>query len=145
VSFRKSGLQLNSGGIGKGYALDRASEILEGDRIEDFLIHGGRSSVIAKGNRYDVDSQIGWRIAVSHPEQPKIQLGAIRLQNQALGTSGPANQFFYYNGVRYGHIIDPRSGWPACGMLSVTVIHPSAAWADALATGLYVLGPEQAI
>jgi len=145
VSFRKSGLQLNSGGIGKGYALDRASEILEGDRIEDFLIHGGRSSVIAKGNRYDVDCQIGWQIAVSHPEQPKIQLGAIRLQNQALGTSGPANQFFYYNGVRYGHIIDPRSGWPACGMLSVTVIHPSAAWADALATGLYVLGTEQAI
>ena len=145
VKFNKEGLQLNSGGIGKGFALDCASDILEGDGIEDFLIHGGQSSVLAKGNRYDIDSSIGWRVAVSHPDQPKIQLGSIRLVNQSLGTSGPANQFFYYNGIRYGHIIDPRTGWPASGMLSVTVLHPSAAWADALATGLYVMGIDQAI
>jgi len=145
VGFGKDGLQLNSGGIGKGYALDQAKEILHRDGIKDFLIHGGHSSVLASGNRFDIDSQVGWRIAVLHPEQPKLQLGSIRLENQALGTSGPANQFFYYNGIRYGHIIDPRTGWPASGMLSVTVIHPSAGWADALATGLYVMGIEPAI
>ncbi len=145
VKFNRVGLRLNSGGIGKGFAIDRASEILEGDGVEDFLIHGGQSSVLAKGNRYDVDSCIGWRVAVSHPEQPKIQLGALRLVNKSLGTSGPANQFFYYNGIRYGHIIDPRTGWPASGMLSVTVIHPSAGWADALATGLYVMGVDRAV
>jgi len=145
VKINKEGLQLSSGGIGKGFALDCACEILEGDGVTDFLIHGGQSSVRAKGNRYDIDSSIGWRVSVLHPEQPKIQLGAIRLVNQSLGTSGPANQFFYYNGIRYGHIIDPRTGWPASGMLSVTVLHPSAAWADALATGLYVMGVDKAI
>jgi thiamine biosynthesis lipoprotein len=145
VQFHREGLRLNSGGIGKGFAIDEASAIMKEKGIDDFLIHGGQSSVLAQGNRYDIDSTLGWRVAVSHPEQPKLQLGAIRLVNQALGTSGPANQFFYYNGVRYGHIIDPRTGWPASGMLSVTVLHPSAAWADALATGLYVMGIEQAI
>jgi thiamine biosynthesis lipoprotein len=72
-------------------------------------------------------------------------LGTLILRNQSLGTSGPANQFFYFRGVRYGHIIDPRTGWPVDGPLSLSVVHDSAAWADALATGLYVLGVERTI
>lgn len=145
VRFLQSGLKINTGGIGKGYALDRAASILAQHEVDDFLVHGGHSSILAMGNRHDLDSQDGWHIAVSHPEQPKVVLGKVILRNRALGTSGPANQFFYYNGVRYGHIIDPRSGWPAQGVLSVTVLHPSAAYADALATGLYVLGHEAAV
>jgi thiamine biosynthesis lipoprotein len=87
----------------------------------------------------------GWNIAVNHPEQTQHVLGTLMLRNCALGTSGPANQYFYFRGIRYGHIIDPRTGWPAQGPLSVTVLHPSAAWADALATGLYVMGIDAAI
>ncbi|MDZ4852992.1 MAG: FAD:protein FMN transferase [Pirellulaceae bacterium] len=139
------GLKINSGGIGKGYALDRASQIMRSQGVDHFLIHGGKSSVLACGDRHDIDSQSGWRIAISHPEQPRIRLGDLTLFNSAIGTSGPANQFFYYNGVRYGHIVDPRTGWPASGMLSITVLHPSAAYADALATGLFVMGIDAAI
>jgi FAD:protein FMN transferase len=145
VSYDRVGLKINSGGIGKGYALDCARQILREKGITNYLIHGGQSSVYASGDRHDIDSRSGWRISIKHPEQPRIRLGDLTLHDIAIGTSGPANQFFYYNGIRYGHIIDPRTGWPAQGMLSITVLHPSAAYADALATGLYVLGLEDAI
>jgi thiamine biosynthesis lipoprotein len=145
VRYLRPGLKINSGGIGKGYALDQAAGFFQRRGITDFLIHGGKSSVLAAGHRWDIDSQEGWRVAVNHPEQPRLQLGELTLFDTALGTSGPANQFFYYNGKRYGHIIDPRTGWPASGMLSITVLHPSATYADALATGLYVLGIDAAI
>ncbi len=145
VKYDRVGLKINSGGIGKGYALDCAHQILRERGVDNFLIHGGQSSVFAVGDRHDIDCRSGWRISIKHPEQPRIRLGELTLHDVALGTSGPANQFFYYNGVRYGHIIDPRTGWPASGMLSVTVLHPSAAYADALATGLYVLGIDDAI
>jgi FAD:protein FMN transferase len=137
-------IKLNSGGIGKGYALDCMAKHLQASGVNDFFVHGGHSSILAAGNRFDIDQQDGWRVAVRHPEQQQYLLGELCLRSIALGTSGPANQFFYFDGVRYGHIIDPRTGWPATGMLSITVLHPSAAMADALATGLYVLGIEQA-
>ncbi len=145
LKYDRQDLKINSGGIGKGYALDCAHQILRERGVDHFLIHGGQSSALAAGDRYDIDCRSGWRISIKHPEQPRIRLGELTLHDIAIGTSGPANQFFYYNGVRYGHIIDPRTGWPASGMLSVTVVHPSAAYADALATGLYVLGIDDAI
>lgn len=145
LRYERNGLKVNSGGIGKGFALDRAHEILRQREVGNYLIHGGQSSVLAVGDRYEIHSQSGWRISLKHPEQPRIRLGDLNLHDIAVGTSGPANQFFYYNGVRYGHIIDPRTGWPAQGMLSITVLNPSAAYADALATGLYVMGIDAAI
>ncbi|MFN7733576.1 MAG: FAD:protein FMN transferase [Pirellula sp.] len=136
---------LNPGGIGKGYALDCAADLLLERGVEEFAIHGGKSSIRAHGRQLLSQSQPGWNIAVRHPEQSERALGTLVLKNQSLGTSGPANQFFYFRGTRYGHIIDPRSGWPAQGALSLSVLHASAAWADALATGLYVLGIERTI
>lgn len=138
-------IEINSGGIGKGFAIDSAAASLRAAGVEDFAFHGGKSSLLCRGNQNVLDDASGWRIAVRHPEQSERILGALILKDQALGTSGPANQFFYFRGKRYGHIIDPRTGWPADGMLSVTVLHPMAGWADALATGLYVLGIEKAI
>jgi thiamine biosynthesis lipoprotein len=137
-------VRINSGGIGKGYAIDQMATLLISRNVDDFLVHGGHSSILARGDRHDIDAQDGWRIAVRHPDHQQFLLGELRLRNMALGTSGPANQFFYFNGVRYGHIIDPRTGWPASGMLSITVLNPSAMKADALATALFVLGVEQA-
>jgi thiamine biosynthesis lipoprotein len=144
ICFKKK-IAVNPGGIGKGYAIDQAARMLLEKGVEDFVIHGGKSSACAQGRQLLTQAQPGWRIAVRHPEQTQRVLGSLFLRNEALGTSGPANQFFYFRGVRYGHIIDPRTGWPACGPLSVTVLHPSAAWADALATGLYVMGLDNAI
>ncbi len=138
-------LEVNPGGIGKGFALDCAASILKKGNADSFAIHGGKSSILCNGNQSPTGDELGWRIAVRHPEQSERILGSLTLFDQALGTSGPANQFFYFRGKRYGHIIDPRTGWPAEGMLSVTVLHSSAGWADALATGLYVAGVDRAI
>jgi thiamine biosynthesis lipoprotein len=138
-------VRINPGGIGKGYAIDQAAELLRERGVDEFAIHGGKSSVRAHGRQLRSQSDAGWKIAVRHPEQTQRILGSLILRDRALGTSGPANQFFYFRGTRYGHLIDPRTGWPAQGPLSVSVVHPSAAWADALATGLYVLGIEGAI
>ena len=144
VRFTKP-LEVNPGGIGKGFAIDCGASLLKQNSVGDFAFHGGKSSILCSGNQTAIGDEKGWRIAVRHPEQSERILGRLTLFDQALGTSGPANQFFYFRGKRFGHIIDPRTGWPAEGMLSVTVLHPSAGWADALATGLYVAGIEHAI
>src|SRR5205807_6185114 len=109
--------------------------------VHDFLIHGGNSSVLARGRR---NSELGWSIALRHPLKPEVRLAEFILSNQALGTSGSGTQFFHYQGKRYGHIVDPRSGWPAEQVLSATVIAPTAEQADALSTAFYILGPEPA-
>lgn len=144
VRFTKR-VELNSGGIGKGVAIDEATTILDQAGIENYAIHGGKSSIRCRGAQKVTQPESGWSIAVRHPERSEVMLGTLRLFNQALGTSGPANQFFYFRGKRYGHIIDPRTGWPCDGMLSITILHPQAGWADALATGLFVMGVDNAI
>jgi thiamine biosynthesis lipoprotein len=150
IRFGQAGMELNLGAIGKGYALDRAAEALQADSIADFAIHGGNSSVIARGNRQSQDpnpnsqTPLGWTVALRHPLKPEIRLAEFRLIHQALGTSGSGTQYFHYQGKRYGHILDPRTGWPADKVLSATVIAPTAEQADALATALYVLGLERA-
>jgi thiamine biosynthesis lipoprotein len=85
-----------------------------------------------------------WTVALRHPLRPDVRLAEFTLDGQALGTSGSGTQFFHYQGRRYGHIIDPRSGWPADQVLSATVIAPTAEQADALSTALYVMGLEPA-
>ena len=144
ICYKKK-VSVNPGGIGKGYAIDLAADLLLEKGVEEFVIHGGKSSARAHGRQLLSQEQSGWKVAVRHPEQSQRVLGSLCLRDGALGTSGPANQYFYFRGVRYGHIIDPRTGWPAQGPLSVTVVHRSAAWADALATGLYVMGIDGAI
>lgn len=150
VQFLQPGLELNLGSIGKGYALDRAAEQMRAAGLRDFLWHGGASSVLASGHRatpanaQEPDaSQAGWEIGLLDPLRPRQRLGTVRLVNQALGTSGSQVQFFRQGGARYGHILDPRTGWPAQGMLSATVVAPTAAEADALSTAFYVLGPSE--
>jgi FAD:protein FMN transferase len=140
VRFLRDGVELNLGGIGKGYALDRSAHRLARDGIEHFLMHGGRSSMLARGERRGLT---GWKIGLRHPLRPDWHLGDILLCDRALGTSGAANQYFHFQGRRLGHVIDPRSGWPAEGLLSATVLAPTAAEADALATACYVMQPEE--
>ncbi|GIW97792.1 MAG: hypothetical protein KatS3mg111_1125 [Pirellulaceae bacterium] len=142
--FLKAGIQVNPGGIGKGYALDRARAVLLDRGIHDFMLHGGKSSVLAVGHRRHRRTGGGWLVSLNHPFREQEKIGVIRLRNQALGTSGSGKQFFHYQGKRYSHIIDPRTGWPASGLLSTTVICASGAIADALATALFVMGPLHA-
>jgi thiamine biosynthesis lipoprotein len=145
VEFLRPEMELNLGAIGKGYALDRAAETLLGADVNDFLWHGGQSSILARGSQAtQPEDQGGWLVALNHPLRPERQLIELRLRDRAIGTSGAGTQFFRHQGKRFGHILDPRSGWPAEGVFSTTVLAPSAAEADALATALYILGPERA-
>lgn len=137
-------MSINLGAIGKGEALDRIAATLRAQGIHDFLLHGGNSSVIAAGDQ-TAASGLGWAVGLAHPTKPKRRLAGIWLRDMALATSGSGKQFFHHRGRRYGHVIDPRSGYPAGDLLALTVLMPSAADADACATGLFVAGSQQII
>ena len=123
-----------------------ASRHLKLQGVDNFLFHGGRSSVLASGCRASGGGEEPWRVGLVDPLRPSERLAEIVLRDRALSTSGSQAQSFQYRGRRYGHILDPRSGFPAEGdILSATVMHPDAAWADALSTALYVLGSEKAV
>jgi thiamine biosynthesis lipoprotein len=143
VRFVRAGVELNPGAIGKGWAIDRAIERLRDRGVANVLVHGGSSSVRALGERGPgLPGRRGWPVGIRHPMRPGRRLATVAVENRALGTSGSGTQFFIDRGRRLGHILDPRSGVPAEGVLSATVIAPSAAEADSLSTALYVLGPE---
>jgi thiamine biosynthesis lipoprotein len=142
VHYQRAGLEINLGSIGKGYALDRAAQILRSEcDITAGLIHGGQSSVLALGTQ--PGEPRGWPIAIRHPWQPERRLAQVWLSDQALGTSAATFQHLEYNGRKLGHLLDPRSGWPVEGMASATAIAPTAAAADALATAFFVLGVDK--
>lgn len=146
VHLKEFGVRISLGSIGKGYALDRCAELMEEAGIGDYLFHGGQSSVLARGTRAGTpippEQEVGgWSVAIPHPLRPEQQLAEIQLKNRALATSGPGVQFFRHKGRRYGHILDPRTGWPVDSMLLVTVLAPTAALADALSTAFFVMGP----
>lgn len=142
VHFALPGMEINLGAIGKGYALDRATELLKAHQIDAFLLHGGQSSVLACGSQSLGASKLGWPVGVRDPLRPQRRLAIITLVDAALGTSGSGVQFVRHDGRRLGHVLDPRTGWPAEGVLSATVMAPSAATADALATAFYCRGPD---
>lgn len=142
VKFNQPGVEFNLGAIGKGHAVDRAGSVLQNHGVENWLIHGGRSSVRAQGKHAGLD---GWPVGIQNPLLPDKPFATLLLRDAALGTSGTAVQWFRHEGKRYGHIIDPRTGWPVESMLSVSVIAPDAALADALSTAFFVLGVENAL
>jgi thiamine biosynthesis lipoprotein len=86
----------------------------------------------------------GWPIGIRNPNFPERQLATLLLSGRGMSTSGSGVQYFRHGGQRYGHLLDPRTGWPVEGMLSVTVLAPTAAEADALSTAFFVLGVEKA-
>lgn len=143
VQFQQTGIEINFNALGKGYALDRAAALLDEHGAEDYLWHGGKSSVLARGQNRGDDHDC-WSIGLRHPLEQNYRLAEFHLRNQALGTSGGATQFFDHEGRRYSHVIDPRTGWPAAGVFTATVVAETAAEADALSTAAFVLGPEEA-
>ena len=139
IRVRQQGVEIDLGAIGKGYAIDRLCEALLG--TSDFLIHGGFSSLRAHGHHHGLP---GWPVGLRNPLFPDRNYATLLLKDRALATSGSNVQFFRHQGQRYGHILDPRTGWPVEGMLSVTVTAPTATEADALSTAFYVMGLEAA-
>jgi electron transport complex protein RnfB len=135
-------LCLDLGGAAKGYAVDAAARVLRRAGVTSGLVAaGGCVKTVGRppgGGR--------WRVAVEDPRRPGATVGVVEVgPGLAVDTAGDYQRFFVSGGVHYHHILDPRTGWPARRSASVTVVAPSAATADALATGMFVLGPERAL
>ena len=138
VRFDRPGVELNFGAIGKGYALDRMGELLRARGARRALLSAGHSSVLALGGKGR-----GWPVDL-RPRLASRRVGRLWIKNGAVGTSGAGEQFIVVDGRRYGHVIDPRTGRPAEGVLGASVITTDAATADALSTAFLIGGPELA-
>jgi thiamine biosynthesis lipoprotein len=138
VTFDRPGVAFNLGAIGKGYAIDRGVRMLARDfGVRAALVGGGQSSLRAIGA--PPREPLGWQVALGEPA-----IARVHLRDRALGTSGASNQFFESGGRRWGHILDPRTGWPAARLTSASVLAKTAAEADALSTAFFVMGAEAA-
>ena len=134
-------VQLDLGGYAKGYALDEAVRIMKAHGIENALVNIG-GNLIALGQH----GKQPWRIGVQHPRQPGMLATLDLHDGEALGTSGDYQRYFEVGGKRYSHLLDPRTGYPAQGMQSVTVLVSGAragTRSDALSKPLFIGGPAQ--
>ena len=134
------GMRIGLGGIAKGYGVDRAMAIL--------LEHGVRHGIVnAGGDLKALGKKRGevWQIALRHPRDRERVIAVLPVSNTCVVTSGDYERFFEHEGKRYHHIIDPRTGYPSTGCLSATVVAQDAAFADAMATAMAVLGPREGL
>ncbi|MBI4514801.1 MAG: FAD:protein FMN transferase [Deltaproteobacteria bacterium] len=141
IALAQPGMALGLGGVGKGYTADRVAEVLEQS--------GARGGVAAIGGDIRVfgkhPDDRPWRIAVRPPQADTPPLAVVELSRGAVSTSGDYERYFEVDGVRYHHIIDPRSLMPAQGAASVTVLAPTATEADGLATAVLVMSPAEGV
>ncbi len=139
VRLAKGDMQIGFGAIGKGFAADRAAALLRQCGFEDFIIDAG-GDVLVSGSRGGTP----WQVAIRHPRRSGF-LAVYGAGDRAIATSGDYEQFSVINDVRYAHILDSRTGWPARHLASVTVVTRRGVDADALATALFVMGPEKGL
>ena len=155
VRFDREGMMLDLGSIGKGYALELATETLLEAGVQNALLHGGTSTVCAIGKPPDAES---WKVAISAPpvvqdSDPRRQsvshanaagreppMAVVSLENESLSVSGVHGKSFTVDGETYGHVIDPCTGAPAQGALTAVVVLPSATETDAFSTALLLAG-----
>jgi thiamine biosynthesis lipoprotein len=131
-------MRVHLGGIGKGYAVDRAVAILRARGFADFLVRAG-GDLFASG----APGEQPWRLGIANPRgAPNDSFATVELRDRTLSTSGDYERFFIHDGQRYHHILDPDTGQPARGCVSVTIVAESAVVADGLSTGVFILGPE---
>jgi thiamine biosynthesis lipoprotein len=136
--LKRTGMRVNLGGIGKGYAVDRAAGILRRSGVRDFMIQAGGDMYVSgrKGDR-------PWRLGIRDPRGPADRVFAsLDLTDGTFSTSGDYERFFFKDGVRYHHILDLSAGQPARLSRSVTLVTDRAVIADALAKGVFILGPD---
>lgn len=142
VRFLVPGLEIDLGGLAKGYVVDRLAAILAGEGFRGALVNAG-------GDIYGLGAHPagrGWRIGVEHPRREGEVLTVLELEDRAVATSGDYRNYFILRQHRYSHIIDPRTGEPAAtGVVESTVLAPDCLTADGLATALFVLGPESGL
>ena len=136
--LKRKGMRVNLGGIGKGYAVDRAVGILRRSGLRDFMIQAGGDMYVA-----GLKGGAPWRLGIRDPRGPADRIFAsLDLTDGTFSTSGDYERFFMKDGRRYHHIIDLRAGQPARLSRSVTLVTDRAVIADALAKGVFILGPD---
>ncbi len=155
VRFARPGVQLDLGSIGKGYAVERAGELLREAGVTSALLHGGTSTVLAIGAPPDAD---GWKIGIEHPaardagiirnsqfpiRNSSAPLATVSLRDQSLSVSAVWGKSFTAADKSYGHVIDPRTGQPTEGALLAAIVLTSATESDALSTMLLTLGADE--
>ncbi|WP_239004743.1 FAD:protein FMN transferase [Paenibacillus tepidiphilus] len=144
VMLAKEGMIMDLGGIGKGYAADRIADYLKEQGLNSAMINLGGSSIIALGTK---PGEVPWNIGLQDPDKSRgTQLGTIKIADEVIDASGVYERYFIQDGVRYHHILDPRTGFPAQnGLKSITIMSPNATDADALSTGVFLMGLEDGI
>jgi FAD:protein FMN transferase len=138
VHFNRAGINLDPGGVGKGYAVDRAVAVLLKNGIRSALISAGGSSIFGIGA--PPSDRRGWYIRIRDPREENRIAAEVYLKNHSISTSGNYEKFFWANGKLYSHIMDPRSGYPSQGMLAVSVISPRTLDSEIWAKPYYILG-----
>jgi FAD:protein FMN transferase len=138
IQFDRAGMELDPGGIGKGYAVDRMVEVLRRSGIHVALVSAAGSSIYGLGA--PPDEPTGWRITIRAPDDPNKSAAEVFLRDMSLSTSGSYEKFFWADGRTYAHIIDPRTGYPAQGMASVSVIAPRTIDSEAWAKPFFING-----
>lgn len=131
-------LKLTFGAIAKGYILDKAKDKMISMGLSNGIINS-RSSMCFFGDRTPP------LVYIQHPRNPDKSIASLHVKNKSVGTSGDYQQFFEIENTRYHHIINAHTGFPVEDVFSVTVISPSAAWADGLSTALFLMKPEEAL
>lgn len=141
VRLGRAGMAIGTGGIGKGYALDRAGEILREGGVTSYMLFGGGQVQVhgLRGNR-------PWRVGIQHPRDPQNYIGFVQATEGSISTSGDYEHAFVDDeGRHWHHIIDLETGLPARRSMQVTLIAERGAYADALSTAAFILGPERAL
>ena len=138
VFLKKSGMKIGFGGIGKGYAADKAKDLLISKGVPSGIINAS-GDMNTWGKQPNGDE---WKVAITNPLDKNKVFALLPISNGAVVTSGNYEKFVNFKGKRYTHIIDPRTGYPSSGIISVTVFAPKAELADALATSVFVMGKE---
>src|SRR5262249_21329305 len=137
IHFDREGIELDLGGIAKGYAVDRAVAVLKQHNIERALVNACGSTIYGLGSP---PREVAWTLNLQDPMDRRKVAMKLRLRNKALSVSGSYEKFFEIDGVRYSHIMDPRIGKPVQGILSVAVITSDGTRGDALDNIFYVNG-----
>lgn len=137
VHLARADVELDPGGLGKGFAVDKMAESLKRDRVNSALISAGGSTIFALGTP---PNEPGWKVTIKDPHKPSTSTAAVRLKNEGISTSGNYEKFSWADGKIWGHIMDPRTGCPAMGTLAVSVIAPHAVDSEAWAKPFFILG-----
>jgi len=141
VFLRREGMALGTGGIAKGYALDRAGSILRELGVDNYMMFGG-GQVQLRGQRGDRP----WRVGIQHPRAPQDYFGALESSGGSISTSGDYEHVFVDDsGKRWHHILDLRTGEPASASQSVTILSEQGIYADAISTAVFIMGPERGL